>query len=673
MQSIRKFFNTNAANSQCNVNAENIVQTVCDKVRVLPYFKNKNFQLRRWQSSGLVKVAERAIKLTRGEPCRDNFFTAAVMASGKTWFGILSFLVFRELGLVDRLILLCPTSNLKKDWAEDAEKLGISLQYVHEGTHLSSDYSGRAMTYQGLLTRSPRRIGALKGDVDHHKVFLIIDEAHHVVLQNEWGKKVVEYYSNSVFKMLMSGTPMRTVKGEVIPFTEHKVDGNSTKYTFDISTTYGEGITEGTHAQVFFEFIDGRMKWAEGDEVFEHTFKDVIAPRQQANRLRTGITLNGDSISIDEGDSTEIVIGTQMAKGLLKKAVRHLRKLRIKFRVSQGLIVAKDQAHAREIVEYLQELGENPRLAISDEGDCNDLIKNFRDNPTNDNNCWIVSVRKIYEGCNIQNLAIEVYLSNVVAPIYLLQAFHRVTRITDYTDRCYIYVPKDKRIEKVAKTLLKDSESQVPKAFPSISEGQSNIASNQQSLSDDEDSDNSTELIPLDSVPKEFRQVQAISTSLESAVVFSVVDNKQYNDLAALDYAKHLVEQGKFNTIDEAYAAIPKVVCPQNFDDNPQAPAIIPMQERVKEKRTKINQFINEKIGILKARRITNQPYDHIVKIVYGMSYKSFGKHPMSEFSLGELDAFMKHVQRVFGTISRPGWWAEREGSVKRIRARKRY
>ena len=78
-------------------------------------------KLRAWQLDAARKVKE---KYDRGEK---DFLCVATPGAGKTIFAlrVAHYLLSRQ--MIERVVIICPTEHLKKQWAENAYAAGIDI------------------------------------------------------------------------------------------------------------------------------------------------------------------------------------------------------------------------------------------------------------------------------------------------------------------------------------------------------------------------------------------------------------------------------------------------------------------------------------------------------------------------------------------------------------------
>lgn len=387
---------------------------------------------------------------------------SAFPGAGKTFFALSFVNHVMEREPDHFLVVLAPTIEIKRKWATDAEQtFGIKTQWSNNvqidtetsRVHLSSNYKGMVMTYQGLATMcsSKSKNDVLSRFLSNKKVLLVLDECHHLSESNTWGKALEGLFSNhlNVFALSLSGTPFRT-DNKRIPFLPYKeVEPGIIEYVPDIVVTYKEGIQDGYLRRICAITQNGTIQIpTSNDQVFAADFRDHIHKKWEPARLRGALQLSKNHTFMET---------------LLTKGIRRLNKTRRKFPRAQGLVIAQNRQHAGEIREYMEMRGCNVELVVSERGSGNGdknqrLIKKFREN-VNGKYEWIIAVDMISEGVDIPNVCTIVYASNKTTVMYFLQGTGRGIRTSSQMAECtvaHIFLPEDPRLVKIVQTLMKD-------------------------------------------------------------------------------------------------------------------------------------------------------------------------------------------------------------------------
>lgn len=373
----------------------------------------------------------------------ENFLLEATPGAGKTRFS-------GEVGkrLLDRhevraLLVIVPTSRLRKQTADAFSELGIQIDPRWSGTTslINGKFCGAVVTYQWVAGNAT----LLRAQVSWQNTLAILDEVHHAGEAEHltWGKALREALQPAYRRLLTTGTPFRTDLNE-IPFVGYVHFERGNVAVPDYRINYGEALRQEPPIvrSVFFPRHGGTMEWEDEDGHVLATFEDELDDRGQSRRLRTALDANGGHMG-----------------GLLHDAHRKLMELREHDPDAGGLIIAMDTKHAQAIVKRLrQEFGIHAVIATSKnesfdepEPHAEAVIEAFAksDKP------WLVTVKMVSEGVDIPRLRVCVFASNVVTELFFIQAVGRVVRVESSHDdhSAYFYIPDDPRLRTFAKQI----------------------------------------------------------------------------------------------------------------------------------------------------------------------------------------------------------------------------
>ena len=376
--------------------------------------------LRAWQRTALQKYE-------RSDP--SDFLVVATPGAGKTRFAATVLRRRLDAGAVSRVVVVVPTTRLKQQWADAVAPFGIALESNWENGDgaFPPGFHGVVVTYAQVAALPP----LFRRHASSAATLVVLDEIHHCGDDRNWGDAIRQAFGPARYRLALSGTPFRTDNNQ-IPFV-HYVDGVGTPdHTYD----YGEAVADGVCRPVFFPRRGGRMEWATtGGEIVRATFDDVVDERLRNQRLNTALSLTGDWVA-----------------SVLADAHAELAGLRATDPTAGGLVLAKDQDHARGIAELLRiRHGVSPVLVVSDEPGSNGAIEHF----ANGDAPWIVSVRMVSEGVDIPRLRVAVFATNTITEMFFRQAVGRVVRVRDGSEdeTAHFYIPDDPRLRQFAETI----------------------------------------------------------------------------------------------------------------------------------------------------------------------------------------------------------------------------
>lgn len=367
-----------------------------------------------------------------------DFLAVATPGAGKTLFALRVVYDLIQSGMAQRTVIVCPTEHLKKQWAQAAHGVRLDVDPYHSSGSimLKQGFHGIAVTYQqvGFIPDLFRHICA-------RPTAVIFDEVHHAGENLTWGNGIKYAFEKAVVRLCLSGTPFRG-DNNPIPFISYDKTGRSQA---DYSYTYANSLRDEVCRHLFFPKYEGRMEWVSGQgQIKEATFEDKVNLREQAERLRTAISANGNWLRQVLADAHERL--------LILRNNGH--------RNAGGLIVAMDQRHAEDIADLLAEITKSrPCVAISDDPDASDHIEQF----AKSSDCWIVAVRMISEGVDIPRLRVLVYATNIQSELFFRQAAGRIVRcqLEDEERNAYFFMPDDPTLVGYAQTIKEERDHQL--------------------------------------------------------------------------------------------------------------------------------------------------------------------------------------------------------------------
>jgi len=366
--------------------------------------------LRAWQRRALDQLA--------GWREDGPFLVSAAPGAGKTRPALEFARGMLDSGEADRVVVLCPTTPLTRQWASAAATLGLQLEPDAAGPRPPRDFHGVSVTYARVA--SDHRVwaaGVTPGTL------VIVDEAHHLGEELTWGVSFQRAFAAAPRWLLLSGTPFRS-DATPIPGVRYDTDGLAVP---DVSYSYSEAVADGICRPVAFVTFDGTLSWRSGDDVFESSFETVLSVREASRRYRTAI-------------STELPDGLPR---ILREADGKLRSLREGgHRDAAGLVIAADSTHARRIAKLLGEVtGKAPLVVLHTEARAARKLADFRDS----REPWIVAVNMVSEGVDIPRLRVGVYATAAKTPLIFRQIVGRFVRTIPGRppEPSWVYLPAD--------------------------------------------------------------------------------------------------------------------------------------------------------------------------------------------------------------------------------------
>ena len=369
----------------------------------------RTIRLRRWQKAALESFRARS---------ETDFLAVATPGAGKTRFALAAARLSLAEGRCKRVIVVCPTQALKRQWAGGAEELDLHLDGAWSAAagELPADLHGIVTTYQQVAT-SARALRPLGDDA-----FVIFDEIHHAGDERAWGESVRLAFQGAAERLSLSGTPFRS-DTQPIPFVRYSGDEAQP----DFSYGYGDALRDrGVVRPVHFPRVDGQMEWLGADGSYTSAaFDDALDRVRSRQRLRTALAVDGEWLP-----------------EVLRQAHRALRDARATHPRAGGLVIAIDQQHARGIAGLMRRhLGVDPVVVTSDDPDATARIGLFSESDAP----WIVAVRMVSEGVDIPRLRVGVFATTTQTELFFRQAVGRLVRYTRGlgSQRAYLFIPAD--------------------------------------------------------------------------------------------------------------------------------------------------------------------------------------------------------------------------------------
>lgn len=384
--------------------------------------------LRDWQEDAAEKF------LTS---CKKDFLLCATPGAGKTRLALyLARQALRD-GTVERVAVVVPTDTLRQQWAEEAALYGLDLMPVSVAAdYAKRGYAGCVVTYQQLATGAGADLMRQSLQVS---TFVILDEVHHAGKDRSWGTSLRYAVDPAVRRLALTGTPWRHDPNSPIPYA---VYGPDDKVVTDSSYEYGAAVADGVCRRIEFHAYDGDARWIDHGRIIQ-------------------AALGND---LDEGDTRAALAAVldpehNWMPGVLREACVSLDELRPEVPDAGGLVVASTQKMAIAYAAELERLtGEAPIVAISDDAEAQDKIVQFRDGRQR----WLVAVKMVSEGVDIKRLAVGVYASKALTPLFFRQVVGRFVRTRPGEEiNARLYIPAITALTNLAREVEEELRHQL--------------------------------------------------------------------------------------------------------------------------------------------------------------------------------------------------------------------
>lgn len=378
--------------------------------------------LRDWQ--------RRAVDIYHAED-KKNFVADVCPGAGKTVYSLRVAFDLLTATRIRRVVVVVHTDHLRDHWIAQALRFGLRL--LPDLPFKWGTEHGMVLTYQQIGTRmqSIRRL-----ITKSQQVLVIFDEVHHIAEKAAWGNAVGKAFAEAFRRLLLTGTPFRHDESK-ISFVTYKHG----RAVLDFRYSYQDALNDGVVSPIFFPVVSGKASWKRGDQEFHADLSDQAMGRGRADRLDTVIDASN-----------------KWLPQVIKDADKRLTQLRDAGHLNAGgLIICKDQEHARAVAALVQRLTKKPpTLAISDIGDSSERIEEFKTSMDR----WLVAVRMISEGVDIPRLRVGLYATNVTTELFFRQVVGRFIRIVSGLEdqSGYLYIPHDPLIVQAARDIYAERE-----------------------------------------------------------------------------------------------------------------------------------------------------------------------------------------------------------------------
>jgi superfamily II DNA or RNA helicase len=382
---------------------------------------------RPWQAAFLKAHAASAVR---------DFLLVATPGAGKT---LAACLAARAAGC-DQVIVVCPTTALRAQWADAADVAGLHLdpRWRNADGAWRADVDGVVVTYQ--------QVASAPDLFAHHlsrSTFVVLDEVHHAGEAATWGTALRTAFEHAPRVLALSGTPFRS-DARAIPFVRYD---DERRCDPDFVYGYGASVADEVCRPLAFRLLDATLRWRVDAQETIAAFADELEPRDDARRLRTAIDP-----------------ATPLLPNLLRDADALLTKARTPVPDAAGLVLCDDRAHARATAALLRTIaGEKPVVVVSDEAGAHGKIERFA-RGRSDAPRWLVAVNMVSEGIDVPRLIVAAYATVRRTDLFFRQAVGRVVRrrAGDPEDLvATVFLPADPTLTQLAERVEVELRQQV--------------------------------------------------------------------------------------------------------------------------------------------------------------------------------------------------------------------
>jgi superfamily II DNA or RNA helicase len=367
-----------------------------------------NIKLRLWQAEALeaLRSSVARVDLINATPGGGKSLLAGVSA--------------RDLHLDRdpraRLGFVVPSDHLRTQIARSLSRLGVEID-----TRIPPrpGFRGFVTTYAALARKSNQAIVA--NYCRAWNVLAYCDEIHHAAGNASWATGLAAALDPAKRIICLTGTAF-TSEGARIAFLPVREDAEGecsyvATYTYEFERAVRERVTRA----VRFHPADGIARYLDrGTERVQRLSE--CTPTKAPGIL--GMLLKDEPF----------------VASLLKAADDKLIERRRRHPDAAGLVVAVDTDHALWVAGLLETItGDKPDVIVSDDDAATSSIKAFESDPRKR---WVITIKMISEGVDVQKLGVLAYLSNVRTRLFWRQVVGRVQREQSGSDMpADVYMP----------------------------------------------------------------------------------------------------------------------------------------------------------------------------------------------------------------------------------------
>lgn len=406
----------------------------------IPTWSDRDVSLRQWQEAAFAKYLSGIYQ---------DFLLVATPGAGKSLWSLRVAHHLLSSGVVDRIVVVVPTSSLRDQWTKSAHRVGIEIEpdfQCGSGTyeHENKDFHGIAVTYQKVCNFPE----LFDFQCRWRPTAVILDEIHHAGIPEDsglmygegWGPKLKLAFENAVRRISISGTPFRSDNNK-IPFISYENNRSRADYSYG----YSRALSDKVCRPVYFPSYEGKMEWvSRNNEIVTASFADTLDRQKSSDRLR--VALDPFAAFVPE---------------LLGGAHECLMRVREEGNEDAGgLVIARDQNHARDVKKVLEGIAGHPvEIALSDDPNASEVISRF----SRSRAPWLIAVKMVSEGVDIPRLQVGVYLTNIQTELTFRQVVGRTVRQRDpeASEIAYFFFPKDPSFVGFIRAFMEEREHDI--------------------------------------------------------------------------------------------------------------------------------------------------------------------------------------------------------------------
>lgn len=364
------------------------------------------------------------------------FLSQAVTGAGKTTMGAHVAASLLKIGLIERIVVLCPSVEIAKSWVTKlTEDFSVTASFENVD---ANGLQAVVFTYQGAAKVPGNRM-----------TLVILDEIHHAEREASWGERASALAKDSKFVLCLTGTPWMT-RGRIAILSDHgyyqEGDDGVVRVKADETYNYAEDLRDKSNNRatvpVHFTFFDSRTSRPVKDDDGTTRTETLILPKvtdenkavirdpKQTNHnhpLSFHVTIGDERLSNNVMARRMIAAGVNKLEEIAESpAFKKDRRFGEKPK-PMGLVSCRNIAEARLVAAYISEVhGQAVEIIVSDDASSAETLRKIVKGEHK--TTWIVSVGIVSEGVDIPALKVLVLLNQITTKLFLVQIFGRVLR-----------------------------------------------------------------------------------------------------------------------------------------------------------------------------------------------------------------------------------------------------
>jgi len=348
------------------------------------------------------------------------------------------------------VVVLMPTTAIRDEWCREIRKfadmggsdipvrqpMGTEWEGTCGRTGFPADGTVIITSPQALVTQAVREALRMMIHRVGGEAAVFIDEAHHCAESNSWGCCVDAATGSARIVCGLSGTPYRHDDGEILG-ASMDADGQVIP---DYRYSKAQALNDGVVARLFFKGIEGEIR--ELDGVTRRT-------------VREGKLSECRDQMADDFMRIGLLPGSKMLDTCLEEGIRLLTWVRENFvgpQVPAGAVQCGTVKQLLYIRALLEKRGFRVFSTYRGDGlDPKDVIDRFRAGEGD----WILGIRRLSEGLNIERLQVGVHAGFACTTRQAFEQFigrmERLIKGVDVADQPgYVVIPRHHRFMQYA-------------------------------------------------------------------------------------------------------------------------------------------------------------------------------------------------------------------------------